>query len=82
MSQNTDKELDELMKVKFNQITEMQNNPQARADILVKRYVACLDKLLAGTPNYMADYEELLLVRKHAEEWGLKFTFDVGVKSI
>jgi len=82
MSENRDAELDELMKLKFNRIKEMQENPQARADILTKQYVDILDRLLGGTADYMKDYEELLKVRKHAKEWGLKFTFDVKVKSI
>lgn len=82
MSENTDPELQKLMDEKYKQISEMQNNPQARADILTKQYVDILDRLLGGTADYMKDYEELLKVRKHAKEWGLKFTFDVKVKSI
>jgi len=75
MSENTDVEFDEIMKKQFANLQETMSDPNKRANLLVQRYVAVLDRMLGGSKNYQADYEELIQIREQATAWGLKFTY-------
>ena len=52
-----DAEMDAIMKQKFAKLQETQQDPQARANLLVQKYVDVLDRLLGGTKTYDADYQ-------------------------
>lgn len=77
-----DADMEAIMKKKFNDLLETNNDPQKRADVLIQRYVNIVDKIMLGTGNYKEDHEQLIQIREEATQLGLKFTFDIKVGQI